>query len=934
MSQRITRSLVASAVAAVLTGVSAHAATQPATDLAINRLKTELSAQSISRNPATGAARFVRIAPETELRLADGAQAQAQPMTREREASLNLAAAGFLNQYGAAFGLRSGAADLELRKSEADDIGQTHLTYEQRYKGLPVFGSALKVHFDGTGRISVVNGTVVPDINVATTPRRTKAEAEATAIAFAKAKGGRVMSSRLLVYREGLVKGVPGENRLAYEVEVMSAKGIRDFVYIDAVSGKPIDKISGTPDALSRRAFDAQGAAAPGPNYPGSPYWVEGDPFPTASTEANNMIQASKETYDLYKRAFGRDSFDGAGATMDSIFNRGNACPNASWNGVFISFCPGLTTDDVTAHEWSHAYTQYTDGLVYAWQSGALNEASSDIFGEIVDRLNTSDAVPGNNARDPGGACTVHTVLPSTVTVNSPAGIAGVKQAGDAAGFGDQEFDLTADVVLVDDGIAGGTTTDGCETPYANAAAVAGKIALVDRGLCTFTVKAANAQANGAAGILVANNAAGPAPGLGGVDPTVTIPVLSLSLADGNAIKANFPVNATMTKGATGTDNSARWLVGEDSTAVGLEGALRDMWEPNCYGNPNRVGDPMYWCDATDNGGVHINSGVDNRAFSLVVDGGTHNGVQVFPIGLTKAAHIWFRAKLAYQNYTTDFAEHADALEQSCKDLKGKKLKSLTTGALTNEKITAGDCNQIKAAMQAVEMRATPACGFQPLLAQSPPAVCPPSPNAPKNIFVDNFEKAAKTKKFWTVSNEFQSGDFGVNNWAVVGKLPDKKKGKAFFAGDPDVGTCNVGDDATSLQHLDLKPLQLPANGNAPRISFEHWVATEAGWDGGNVKISVNGGPYTVIPQAAFIYNPHNATLIPSPNSNNPLAGQRAFTGADQGSTQGTWGTTIIDLTGVAAPGDIVRLRFDLGADCGFGGRGWFVDNFKLQQCR
>jgi hypothetical protein len=89
-----------------------------------------------------------------------------------------------------------------------------------------------------------------------------------------------------------------------------------------------------------------------------------------------------------------------------------------------------------------------------------------------------------------------------------------------------------------------------------------------------------------------------------------------------------------------------------------------------------------------------------------------------------------------------------------------------------------------------------------------------------------------------------------------------------------------------------------------------------------------------VIPQAAFIYNAHNTTLIPSPNSNNPLAGQRAFSGADQGSTQGTWGTTIIDLTGVAAPGDIVRLRFDLGADCGFGGRGWFVDNFKMQQCR
>ena len=64
------------------------------------------------------------------------------------------------------------------------------------------------------------------------------------------------------------------------------------------------------------------------------------------------MILASEETYDLSPMRFGRDSFDGAGATMDSIFNRGDACPNASWNGVFISFCPGTTTDDVTGHEW------------------------------------------------------------------------------------------------------------------------------------------------------------------------------------------------------------------------------------------------------------------------------------------------------------------------------------------------------------------------------------------------------------------------------------------------------------------------------------------------------------------------------------------------------------------------------------------------------
>lgn len=921
MSQSITRWFIASSLVAFF-GVSAHAATQQETDQAINRLRTDFSGAEISTNPATGTARFARIALPAPLQLADNATPE--KITRETEASLDLAAASFLNRYGSAFGLRAGSADLALRKSEADEVGQRHLTYVQRYRGLPVFGSTLKVHFDGAGRILVVNGTVVPGIDVATTPQRSKAEAELAARKFVSATNGKVLSSQLMIYREGLVKGVPGANRLAYEVEVMSRKGVRDFVYVDAASGKPIDRISGTPDAMNRIAYDAQGATAPGPNYPASPFWVEGQAFPTGVQEADNMIQVSKETYDLYKRAFNRDSFDGAGGQMISIFNRGNACPNASWNGEFISFCPGMTSDDVTAHEWSHAYTQYTDGLVYAWQSGALNEAASDIFGEVVDRLNTADAVPGNNARSPGGVCTVNTVLPPTVTVNSPAGIAGVKAAGTAA-FGLQTFSLTGNLSTVSDAV-------GC-VPLVGFPA--GDIALIDRGVCGFVVKAANAQAAGAIGVVIVNNAAGAPPNMAGVDAGVTIPVLSVSLADGTAIKANLPANVTMNRGSTGTDNSARWLVGEDDTAPGLTGALRDMWEPNCYGNPNRVSDPLYWCSTADNGGVHINSGVDNRAFSLVVDGGTHNGVQVFPIGLTKAAHIWFRAKIAYQNPVTDFREHADALEQSCKDLIGKNLKSIATGNLSGEKITRGDCNQVKAAMLAVEMRTPPACGFLPLLAQTPPAICPPSPKAPKSVFADNFDAPSKTKKFWTVSNEGQSGDFAPIDWAVRANLPDKKSGKAFFAADPDRGTCSVGSDASSVQHLDLNPIQLPTTGNAPRVSFDHWVATEGGWDGGNVKISVNGGPYTVIPASAFIYNPYNSTLVSAGGgSTNPIAGQQAFTGADQGSTQGTWGKSIIDLTGIAAPGDIVRLRFDLGADCGFGALGWFVDNFKIQQCR
>ena len=72
----------------------------------------------------------------------------------------------------------------------------------------------------------------------------------------------------------------------------------------------------------------------------------------------------------------------------------------------------------------------------------------------------------------------------------------------------------------------------------ANAMAVNGKIALVDRGICTFPEKVKNAQNAGAIGVIVADNVAGsPPPGLGGVDPTITIPSVRITLADGDDVQ-------------------------------------------------------------------------------------------------------------------------------------------------------------------------------------------------------------------------------------------------------------------------------------------------------------------------------------------------------------------------------------------------------------
>jgi len=144
------------------------------------------------------------------------------------------------------------------------------------------------------------------------------------------------------------------------------------------------------------------------------------------------------------------------------------------------------------------------------------------------------------------------------LAVNSPSPIAKNYDIGTAS-FG-QSLDLaalTADVVAGLDAAdaVGPTTTDGCSA-YTNASAVAGKWALVDRGPangnppCTFVLKAKNAQAAGAAGIIVADNrkeTCAP-PGMSGDDPSVTIPVISITQDDGAALRARLStgVNATI----------------------------------------------------------------------------------------------------------------------------------------------------------------------------------------------------------------------------------------------------------------------------------------------------------------------------------------------------------------------------------------------------
>jgi Zn-dependent metalloprotease len=891
---------------------------------------------TLSINEATSFASFIVAGRNGDLLPSSHAQPQGK-------------ASGFLKQFGGLLGIAD-AGDLVQTGASTDNLGATHLTYEQRYRGLPVFGGTLKVHVDAAGDLTAVNGTIVPAIDLATDPRLSAGEARARAIAVVKddppttssgtaAETGklRVESARLLVYRTGLVKGEVGTNELAYQVVVTNGANVRDAVFTDAMTGKVINRYSMVDNALYRVLYESN------PNT--KPIWEEGKRFPgRLNQDQQNIVNFSGDAYRFFFNSFGRDSYDALGAHMRSVNNDPTiACPNANWNGATTNYCNGVTADDVVAHEWGHAYTEYTSGLIYQWQPGALNESYSDIWGETVDMLNGvgSDLPAGTRGV---GLCSTFSAQPAVV-INSPASIAQTCPAGTAT-FGPAvtTTGTTDDIILaIDEANAAGPTPNDACSPLTNGAAISGNIALVYRGTCGFVVKVKNAQNAGAIGVVVSDNVAGGVAGMGGTDATITIPSLRITLAHGDLIKNTLAGGSTVNvslkmASAPGAQDSYKWLMGEDATA--FRGAIRDMWTPGCYGDPGKVTDAEYHCDTSDAGGVHSNSGVPNHGYALLVDGGTFNGQTIAGIGLTKAAHIYWLAQSEYQTPATKFADHADALEASCTALIGQPLNNLSTGdpaGVLGGTITAADCAEVTEMIAAVELRTDPTaqCNFGPALDPNTPNACPNEKDPPV-IYQEDFENGFAG---WTRSNTgvFSGWGDAATDWDDVSSLPGGRTGTAAFAAGPDVGDCGAGaNDISGVMRLESPAILIPDSRISPRMTFDHYFATEPAFDGGNVKISINGGPFVVIPASAFTFNPYNGTLATVAAGNtNPLAGQPGFSGTDGNEVTGSWGQSQIDLKAVGLKaGDTFKIRFDFGRDgCG-GNDGWYVDDVTVLACR
>jgi Zn-dependent metalloprotease len=226
---------------------------------------------------------------------------------------------------------------------------------------------------------------------------------------------------------------------LAWETTVVGRKAdgtpVRDLVYTDARSGRQLGRLpqvmdaTGTGSSLYSGSVPLQTVLS-GTTYQltdgtrgghstydanGSTSTARGTLFTDADNAWGTGTTASRqsaavdaaygaaETWDMYQTRFGRSGIRNDGVAAYSRVHYGNAYENAFWDDACFCMTYGdggttfkpLTSLDVAGHEMSHGVTSATSGLDYAGDAGGLNEATSDVFGTMVE-------FEAANASDPG----------------------------------------------------------------------------------------------------------------------------------------------------------------------------------------------------------------------------------------------------------------------------------------------------------------------------------------------------------------------------------------------------------------------------------------------------------------------------------------------------------------------------------------------------
>jgi len=653
----------------------------------------------------------------------------------------------FLSDYGSYLGIKNENSELSLIYSKNLNDGRSVVRMQQEYDGVPVFGGEMIVQMNSEKSIISVGSKIMPDLNVDTGYTIDADEASEKSL-NAVAKYYKVDASSLQTTIPELWIYDPrvfGDNNvfiknpvLVWRMDVFNGDldtPINELTLVDAKSGKIALHFTQIYTAKYRKIYDSgnvRNNSLPGSNL----IRVEGGAA-SGISDANYAYNYSGDTYDFYYNYFDRDSIDDLGMNLTSTVRfcyTTGACPyaNAFWNGEQMTYGNGYSSaDDVVAHEMSHGVTENESNLFYYMQSGAINEAFSDIMGEFVDLTNN---------------------------------------AGDDS-------------------------------------------------------------------------------------------------------------------------DEVRWLMGEDLSI----GAIRSASDPTLYGDPDSMNSTNYYCGTGDNGGVHYNSGVANKAAYLITDGDTFNGYTITGIGINKTAQLFYEANTNLLTSGSDYSDLYDALIQAAINLNFSSSEKLTVEKAVNATQMGKEivCTMIEA----------PVCDI----------------GAAHNLFFDDLENI--TSGYWTTV--LSSGTYGFY-------YPQNPNGYDTDSTYATSGRYNIwGDDPSSATESYIK-MNLNVSlqsGTEPYLYFKHAYGFEdedTCYDGGVIEYSLNGGATWVDGGSLIINNNYTGTIFDG--LGNPLADRPAFCGTSYGYT-----SSKLNLSSLA--GQNISFRFRIGADAFTGDYGWFIDDVRIYTC-
>jgi len=333
-------------------------------------------------------------------------------------------AAKFLARYDALWALDNEGAAAKVTRTRRSATGAPIVRFQQTVDGMPVFGANLAVALDQQGDLESVSGKTTPLTLPPEKPTVSQGAARRAALTVAAEEAGvsrstlSITTPEAYVYDPALIgaRDVPGLSQV-WRLEVRGRSNIRHVVLVDRVSGEIDLEYNQVPHAdrvvcdrnLAREtsttntscttttATRTEGVAPTGVADTDAAYQYAGD---TASFFENRAGVAS-----LTDLIGSDDSGESGGKRLRStvrycppvstqaVCDASHPYRNAFWNGRGVYYGQGYPiADDVVAHELAHGVTQHTSGLAYVYQSGAINESMSDVFGELVDLTNGSDA--------------------------------------------------------------------------------------------------------------------------------------------------------------------------------------------------------------------------------------------------------------------------------------------------------------------------------------------------------------------------------------------------------------------------------------------------------------------------------------------------------------------------------------------------------------